>query len=383
MPASTIANQAAVKVSPSPRDRPRLTVDLDALARNYARLREASGAAETAAVVKADAYGLGADAVARRLVAEGCATFFVANVEEGARVRSVAPGVRIYVLGGLMAGDAERVLALGLSPVLNEPEQLGRWIAARGRSGSGAAAGLFLDTGMNRLGCTSAQMESVLGRNDLAGDEVDLLVSHFACASTPGHPMNDAQIARFNDLLPRFRARFPGARASLANSGGIFLGPAARFDLTRPGIALYGGEPHEDRSIAMEAVATLEAPILQVRDLAPGDRVGYGADHAVDRPIRAATVALGYADGFLRAGGGRGYGVIAGRRVAIVGRVSMDLMTLDVTHAGEAARPGAFVELLGRSALLDDQAEAAGTANYELLVRLSPRCDRRYSGAAA
>jgi alanine racemase len=366
-----------------PLDRPRLTIDLDALARNYARCRQAAGAAETAAVVKADAYGLGADAVARRLIAEDCRTLFVANVEEGARLRAVAPSARIYVLGGLMAGHEDRVLALGLSPVLNEPAQLDRWIAARRRIGSTATAGLFLDTGMNRLGLSSAQAETVLTHDDLAGDEIDLLVSHFACSSTPSHPMNAEQIAHFSRLIPRFRARFPAARASLANSGGVFLGECACFDVTRPGVALYGGAPHDDRSVMMEAVATLEAPILQVRELAPGDRVGYGADYVVNQPTRAATVAIGYADGFLRAGGGRGYGVVAGSRAAILGRISMDLITLDVTGAGEAAHPGALVELLGKSALLDDQAEAAGTANYELLVRLGARCERRYVGAAA
>lgn len=364
-------------------DRPRLTVDLDALARNYARLRQASGKAEAGAVVKADAYGLGVGPVVRRLEREGCTTFFVASVDEGGRVRAKSSKAKIYVLNGMLAGDEQRFLAQGLSPVFHEPEQLGRWLAARGQSKAPPAAALFVDTGMNRLGHNAAQLDAVLARNDIPGDAVDLLISHFACASTPAYPMNAEQIERFQGALPRLKARFPNARASLANSAGIFLGSEAHFDVTRPGIALYGGAPLDDRSIAMEPVATLAAPILQVRELSAGERVGYGADHVVDRPTRAATVALGYADGFLRAAGAGGYGVLSGRRVAILGRVSMDLITVDVTEAGGAARPGALVEFLGKHALLDDQAEAAGTANYEFLVRLGPRIARRYIGAGA
>ncbi|MGD2132063.1 MAG: alanine racemase, partial [Maricaulaceae bacterium] len=326
----------ATSTRDTPPDRPRLLVDLDALARNYARLVDASGKAEAGAVVKADGYGLGADAVVRRLWREGCRTFFVANVDEGAEVRALAEDAAVYVFNGLMPGEEDRVLSLGLSPVLNAPDQLDRWLDARERRRDAVAAALFLDTGMNRLGFSPAQTSRVLDRTDLNGDEVDLFVSHFACAPTPDHPMNAEQIKRFSQLVGLHRTRFPKARASLCNSAGVFLGEAAHFDVTRPGIALYGGAPHEDRSIAMEAVARLTAPILQVRDLAPGDAVGYGAEHVVDRPMRAATVALGYADGFLRGAGGRGYGVLAGRRTPIMGRVSMDLITVDVTQAGAA-----------------------------------------------
>lgn len=364
-----------------PLDRPSLTVDLDALARNYARLKDAAGAAETGAVVKADGYGLGLEPVTARLAREGCRSFFVANVEEGARVRAIDNDASVYVFNGLMPGDEHRCLTLALSPVLNEPAQLDRWLPVNRERTDARAAALFVDTGMNRLGFSPAQAALLLERTDLEGDEVDLFISHFACASTPEHSMNLEQIADFKEAVAALRARFPNARASMANSAGVFLGPTACFDLTRPGVALYGGCPHEDRAIVMEAVATLEAPILQVRDLSPGERVGYGADHVVDRPTRAATVALGYADGFLRAAGGRGYGVLHGRRAPIMGRVSMDLMTLDVTAAGAAARPGALVELLGPNALLDDQAEAAGTANYEFLTRLGPRCERSYREA--
>lgn len=363
-----------------PLDRPRLLVDLDALARNYARLKDASGEAETGAVVKADAYGLGLAPVVRRLLKEGCKTFFVANVDEGAQVRALADHVRVYVFNGLMEGGEAPMLRLDLSPVLNSLDQLDLWIAARRKRPDAAPAALFVDTGMNRLGLTPAQTDDVLDRRDLAGDEVDLILSHFACAATPGHPMNAAQIARFRPLLAHLRTRFPKARASMANSAGVFLPDAPAFDLTRPGVALYGGAPWENRTIAMDAVAHLHAPILQVRDLAPGDTVGYGAECVIERPTRAATVALGYADGFLRAAGGRGYGVVAGRRAPILGRVSMDLITVDVTDAGPAARAGGLVEFLGAKALVDDQADAAGTANYEFLARLGPRCERSYRG---
>lgn len=367
---------------PAP-DRPRLTVDLDALARNYARLRQASGAAETAAVVKADAYGLGAEPAARRLLKEGCRTFFTAAADEAAKVRAIASEADIYVFNGLLEGEEGRFASLGLSPVLNEPAQLARWLATPAVGRPKPPAALFLDSGMNRLGFSPSQLDEALSGGGFRGDEIGLVLSHFACASIPAHPMNADQIARFAALLPLVRAAFPKARASIANSAGIFLGPEARFDLTRPGIALYGGGPCDDRSVGMEAVATLDAPILQVRDLAPGERVGYGADCTLDRPVRAATVALGYADGFLRATGGRGYGVLQGRRAPILGRVSMDLITLDVSRCGPAARPGALVEMLGANALLDDQAEAAGTANYELLVRLGSRMARSWLGAGA
>ncbi len=359
---------------PAP-DRPRLTVDLDALARNYARLRTTSGRAETAAVVKADAYGLGVEAVVRRLVTEGCRTFFTASADEGATVRRLAPNAQVVVLNGALDGAERRFVDLGLTPALNDPAQLARWLRAT-QGAPAATAALFVDSGMNRLGFSVTQLDEALAGGGLIGNEIGLVISHFACASTPANPMNAEQIGRFGTAVSAVRARCPAARASLANSAGIFLGADAHFDLTRPGIALYGGAPLDDRSIAMEAVATLHAPILQVRDLAPGERVGYGADCVIDRPTRTATVALGYADGFLRGAGGRGYGVLEGRRAPILGRVSMDLITLDVTRCGPAARPGALVELLGPQALLDDQAEAARTANYEFLVRLGSRIAR-------
>jgi len=368
-------------------DRPRLTVDLDALARNYARLRIASGTAETSAVVKADAYGLGLEAVVRRLVREGCTTFFVANIEEGAQTRALAPTARIYVFNGLMPGDEARHVHLNLSPILNAPWQLDLWLAARRLRPESlppaAPAALFVDTGMNRLGFTRTEADEVLNRTDLAGDEVDLIMSHFACAPTPDHPMNAEQIAKFGPAFAHLRTRFTAARASLANSAGIFLGPKACLSITRPGVALYGGAPWEDRSITMDAVAILEAPILQVSDLQPGDTVGYGADRVIDRPTRAATVALGYGDGFLRATAGRGYGMLRGQRAPILGRVSMDLITVDITDHAQEVTPGAWIEFLGPNALLDDQAEAASTANYEFLTRLSPRCVRSYRGATS
>jgi len=350
-------------------------------------LCEASGTAETGAVVKADAYGLGLEPVVRRLLREGCATFFVANVEEGAQTRALAPTARIYVFNGLMPGDEARHVHLNLSPVLNAPWQLNLWLAARRLRPDGLApaapAALFVDTGMNRLGFTRTEADEVINRTDLAGDEVDLIMSHFACAPTPGHPMNAAQIAAFAPAFAHLRTRFTAARASMANSAGVYLGPKACLNLTRPGVALYGGAPREDRSIAMDAVAILEAPVLQVRDLKPGDTVGYGADKVIDRPTRAATVALGYADGFLRAAGGRGYGVLDAQRAPILGRVSMDLITVDVTGHPNPVTPGSWVEFLGPNALLDDQAEAAGTANYEFLARLGPRCVRTYRGATS
>lgn len=343
-------------------DTARITIDLDALAHNHAVLRDAAAGAEVAPVVKANGYGLGAQQVAYRLWDEGAKTFYVARVFEGEALRRVFPDAVIYVFDGYL--DGARLEAANLRPVLNSREQVNAWRAERPR----LPATLHVDTGMNRLGVRVEEAEAL---TDLP---IELVISHLACAPEPDHPLNALQAERFAHVA----SVFPNARKSLANSAGVFLGNAFRFDQVRPGISLYGGGPHERPDERLQPVVTFEAPILQVRDVHAGESVGYGAAFVADRPMQIATVAAGYADGVLRSTHPRGHAFIAGEKRPIIGRVSMDLIVVDVS--GLRVRSGEPVELLGPNILLDDAAAAAGTTAYELLTRLSSRAERLYRG---
>jgi alanine racemase len=343
-----------------------LTINLDALARNYAFLRDTAGV-EAAPAVKADGYGLGADRVALRLRNEGAKTFYVARLIEGEALRAtLGPAPTIQVLDGAAPGSAERLITADLTPVLNSLEQASRWRA----EGGGRPATLHVDTGMNRLGVTPTEAETLAGWG-----AVSLVISHLACSGQPDHPLNARQLAVFRQAA----ALFPQARASLAASGGILLGPDFAFDQVRPGVSLFGGGPREAPDDRIAAVATLEAPILQVRDVPAGESVGYGAAYIAGRDTRVAILAAGYADGVLRSSHPRGAVWFDGARRPILGRISMDLMAIDVSGC-TAAREGALVEILGPNLLVDDAAAAAGTTAYELLTRLSPRAERRYLG---
>lgn len=345
----------------------RLTIDLDALAANYAALRQCAPGAETAAVIKADGYGLGAAQVGRRLWTEGARTFFVARLAEGVALRAALEdrAADILVLDGLLASPAEYQDAR-LTPVLNSLDQARRWLA------SGVPGGVLqVDTGMSRLGVSSEEA-AILAAESLAPT---LVMSHLACASEPDHPMNARQLAAFREA----RALFPAARASLANSAGVFLGPDYHFDLARPGIALYGGASLAGGDpVELRPVACLYAPVLQVREVRVGDAVGYGADWIAQRPSRIAIVAAGYADGVLRAAAPGGYRL--GDGAAVVGRISMDMLAIDVTDT-PAVEAGQDIELFGETASINDLAAAAGTIPYEILTRISSRAERRYLGA--
>lgn len=352
----------------------RLTIDLGALAHNYRVLARVAGGAELAPVVKADGYGLGAVPIARRLRAEGARAFFVARLSEGEALRA-ALGDReceIFVLDGLAdPAAAARLQAAALTPVLGSLDEIDGWAAAAG-AGSAAPCAVHIDTGMNRLGVPVGQAQAAAARLAAAGLDLRLVMSHLSYAAEPAHPRNAEQLSRFQAAA----AAFPGARLSLSASAGAFLGPAFRFDVVRPGISLYGGGPQERPHPDLKAVAILEAPILQVRDVAAGQWAGYGAMFSAPRDMRIGVVAAGYADGVLRTSHRTARAFIGGRPAPLA-IVTMDLIAVDLTDCPQAA-PGDLVELLGPHALLDDCAAAADTVAHECLVRLSSRAERIY-----
>jgi alanine racemase len=356
----------------------RLTIDLAALAANWRALADRAPGAETGAAVKGDGYGLGLEEVATALRAAGARTFFVARPEEGVRLRRAVPDAVIYVLDGLHPGGAAAYGAADLRPALASWPEIEEWAAWRKAGGKGEAA-IHVDTGMNRLGLSAAEATALAGDSRLlAGLAPTLLISHLACSDVPNHPLNAVQLARFREM----RRLFPGLAASLANSGGIFLGADFHFDMVRPGIALYGSAATEGATNPMRTVVTAEAQVLAVRDAQAGETVGYGATETLKRPSRLAILAAGYADGYHRLAGSSdarpGASVILrGRDAPIVGRVSMDLMAVDVTDIDGVAR-GDWAELFGPTMPIDRVARHAGTIGYELLTGLGRRYERRY-----
>jgi alanine racemase len=343
----------------------RFTVDLDALAANLATLRARAPGAEVAAMLKANAYGLGEDVVGARLWAEGVRSYFTAGVLGAEALRRLlGPEADVYVLDGCRPGDAGRLIASGLIPVLNSLEQVADW-----KAGGGAAhrAAVHIDTGMNRLGVRPDQTRAVAD----AGLNVTLVMSHLACGDVENHAMNQRQLEAFRPA----RALFPQARASLANSGGIFHGPEFDFDMVRPGVTMYGCGPFGTPDPRIVAVATLEAEILQVRDVPAGESIGYTASFTAPHDMRIATVGIGYADGVLRSNQPNGKVWFDGALRPIVGRISMDTLAVDMTGC-KTAKPGQFVELFGAHLPVDDAAAAAGTIAYELLTSVGSRVER-------
>jgi alanine racemase len=355
----------------------RLTIDLSAIAENYKLLASRGAPAECAAVVKADAYGLGVSEVSKALWGAGARTFFVAHVFEARALRTALPDAIIYVLSGLNPGAASILIDINARPVLGSPGEVEEW-SAGGKAGEAA---LHIDTGMNRLGLSYAEAEDI-ARRGLAF-RPSLVMSHLACADVPDHPLNKEQVTAFESV----RRLFPGVPASLANSAATLTGGHYRFDLCRPGIALYGGNPfHPHRVEGLKPVVRLETKIVQLRQAGRGEKVGYGADETLRRPSTLAILSLGYADGFLRAAGSgdaqRGAEVvIGGKRCPLVGRVSMDLIAADVTDLPEGSvQRGDTATVLGDGITIDDLARKAGTIGYEVLTRLGPRFSRHYAG---
>ena len=358
----------------------RLTVRLDAIAANYRTYRRMTGPCAVAAVVKADAYGMGGQEVAPALGAAGCDSFFVARLEEGVALRKLVPAARIFALDGAHPDAVPALLTHRLTPALNSLAEIAGWSAAADAARTSLDAVVHVDTGMSRLGLPPDELAILSAQHAkrLAGLNLVLVMSHLACGDDPDNRMNGEQLSRFKTAL----AMLPPAPASLAASHGAMLGMEYHFDLVRPGVALYGANPQNTAQNLMQTVAILTARVLQVRRIDSGDSVGYAATFRAKRPTMLATVALGYADGLPRTLSNKGVAAIDGARVPMVGRVSMDLITLDVTDMAQAPRPGDEVELLGDTVTLGEVAQSAGTNEYEILTRLR-RVPRRYVGASA
>jgi alanine racemase len=351
----------------------RLTIDLGALVANW-RALGARVAGETSAVVKADAYGIGIEPAAAALARAGCRTFFVALAEEGLRLRKVVPDAVVYILAGIVPGSIDTLIAADLRPVLNSLADVNEWATAK-TGGATTGSALHVDTGMNRLGVTPAEAYAI----DAARLAPSLVMSHLVISEEPGHPLN----ARQRDAFVAVRTAFPNVPASLANSAGIYVGPDYHFDLVRPGIALYGATPGPLVPAPMNVVVTAEARILMIRDALGGETVGYGATRKLTRPTRIAILAAGYADGYHRATSTAetkaAYVFIRGKSAPLLGRVSMDLIAVDVTDI-PAARRGDWAELFGPNVPVDEVAALAGTVSHEFLTGLGRRYARHYVG---
>ena len=364
---------------------PRLTIDLSALAENWRTMRDASGKAETSAVIKADAYGLGIEPVAQALTNAGCQTFFVAMAQEGLQVRKVSPGAKVYVLNGVVPENIDAISGNNLIPILSSIEQVEMW----GNKANGKPSAIHVDTGMNRLGLSLQEAEELADDEPrLAPIKPNLVMSHLACADDPQHPKNLDQLQKFQKIAIQFN----GLKASFANSAGTHLGEEFHFDLTRPGIALYGGEAINDVPNPMKRVVRAEARILQIRHAKRGETVGYGASHVLDRDTKIAICSAGYADGYHRSGSGSGtalrktvsqggFAAISGQKIPLLGRISMDLSAFDVTDLpDQVLEKNQWIELFGDTISVDDAARACGTIGYELLTSLGSRYQREYIG---
>jgi alanine racemase len=344
--------------------------------------------AETGAAVKANAYGLGAAKVVPALAAAGCKTFFAALPGEGIEVRKATKTGRLFVLAGLGPATADAYLKHGLIPVLNSLGEIETWQQVATKAGRPLPCALHFDTGMSRLGIEAGEAKRIFTEPGLL-DGIDpvLIMSHLACADMPSHRLNGEQKRRFDTI----RMMFPEVAASLANSAGVLADAGMACDLTRPGIALYGGQALSSGMGPIAPAVTFEARILQIRNTKKGETVGYGATTTVERDSRVAVAGAGYADGYFRAASGSGVamrqvctgakGAIGGFEARLIGRISMDLTTFDVTDVPEQVLEAAeWIELFGKTIALEDYARAAGTIGYEVLTRIGPRAERVYLG---
>ncbi|MSO67206.1 MAG: alanine racemase [Pseudolabrys sp.] len=379
-PAAEPAETAITSGSPAAEAGGILTVDLSAIEANWRALQRRAMPSECSAVIKADAYGCGIEPVAVRLTKAGCRTFFVADLGEARRVRIVAPEAAIYVLNGLLPETAASFADLRARPVIGSMQELAEWDVFCSASQWRGGAALHVDTGMNRLGISANDAAALAPRIRSENHGITLLMSHLACAEQPEHPLNASQIGLFREV----RILYRGIPSSLANSSGIFLGNAAHCDMVRPGVALYGVNPTPGRTNPMRPVIGLQARIAQVRSVPKGETIGYDAAWTAKRATRIAVVAVGYADGYLRAASASdtapgGNAIVTGKRCPLAGRVSMDLLAIDITELPDnAARRGDLATLIGDEIGVDDLAAAAGTIGYEVLTSLGRRYHRVY-----
>jgi alanine racemase len=359
-----------------------LTVDLDALVANWRKLEKTAVPAECSAVIKANAYGCGTVPVAQALGKAGCKTFFVATLDEAAAVRAVVPSAALYVLNGFIQNTGDAYAKIDARPVIGDLNELAEWDVFCRRTGWTGGVAIHIDTGMQRLGLTVAEAQGLIPRINAGDHGISLVMSHLACAESLNHPMNARQLAAFRQIA----SAFSGVPASLSNSSGIFLGSPFQFDMVRPGAALYGVNPTPEADNPMLPVVDLKARIMQIRDVERGESVGYGGNWTARRPTRLAVVSAGYADGYFRAGssndGTRGAEVmVAGKRCPVAGRISMDLLAVDVTDLEKnAVRRGHMVTLIGEGITVDELAHHFGTIGYEVLTSLGRRYARIYKG---
>ncbi len=359
-----------------------LTIDLAAICENWRLLkRKLCQGCDCGAVVTADAYGLGADQVSLALAGAGCETFYVAHLDEGIALRkTLGQSPRIIVMHGVNPGLERDLFAHGLIPVLNTPEQILSWRRFAEDADVLQETVIQVDTGMNRLGLTAQEFASHMNNPDgFQGLTPLALMSHLACADTPGHPYNTAQLDRFTSALSALRTKYPDAKGSLANSSGIFLGDAWHYDFARPGAALYGIAPQENVKNPMLPVVRLQARILQIRRVDSTETVGYGATFQAINRAKLATVSIGYADGFHRSLSNTGSARLDDIAVPVAGTVSMDLLTFDISNVPDsAAQPGAMIDILSNTHTVDGLARESGTIGYEILTSLGRRYARRY-----
>jgi alanine racemase len=382
IPASSVLSPEANKTAALAAATGVLTVDLDAICANWRKLEKTAVPAECAAVIKADAYGCGLEPVARALANAGCKTFFVATLDEARAARAIAPSAAVYVLNGFIQNTGDAYAKIDAKPVIGDLNELAEWDVFCRRSGWAGGVAIHVDTGINRLGLTIAEAQGLIPRINAGDHGIELVMSHLACAESLHHPLNARQLATFREIA----SVFSGVPASLSNSSGIFLGAPFLFDLVRPGAALYGINPTPEADSPVQPVVELKARVVRIREVERGESVGYGATWTTRRPTRLAIVSAGYADGYFRAGGSndgtRGAEVVvAGKRCPVAGRISMDLMAIDVTDLEKnAVRRGHLVTLIGEGITVDELAHHFGTIGYEVLTSLGPRYARVYKG---
>ena len=354
-----------------------LAIDLSALTSNYALFKNKVGInCNVAGVVKANAYGLGLAQISKALTAQDCPQFFVATLDEALELRGYDSKTPIAGLGGLMQGAEQDYSAQNITPVLNTPDDIERWNALAINKNTQLTAILHFDTGMNRLGLSHDELHKFIEhQTDFKAISIETLMSHFACADDQDHPLTGQQAKQFDEISPHFSK----AKKSLSNSSGLFRDAAYHYDMVRPGYALYGGNPTPETTNPMQAVASLNTRILQIRQCKKGESIGYGATHKFNQDTTTATVALGYADGFLRSNSSKATLYYNNQACPVLGRVSMDLVTIDISGiSGKQPKQGDAVEILGPNQTIDDLAISAGTIGYEILTALGARYKREY-----